>query len=47
MTVKRKKRGHWVVTPPRGESRRFETTKAMVAYIRKHRASLISWVEPQ
>jgi hypothetical protein len=36
--------GHWLVTPRRGKSHTFKTTKAMVAYVRKHHGCMISWI---
>jgi len=39
-----KKAGHWLVTPRRGKSHGFETTKAMVEYVKKHCGCMISWV---
>lgn len=38
------KMAHWLVTPRRGKSRRFKTTAAMVAYVKKHYGCMISWV---
>lgn len=38
--------GHWLVTPKIGESRRFQTTKAMVEFIRRKPGCLVSWVNP-
>lgn len=36
---------HWLVTPRRGQNRKFATTKAMVEYLKKHFGCLVSWIK--
>lgn len=40
--------GHWLVTPPRGNSKRIKTDEELVAYLKRHRSTghcLVSWIE--
>jgi len=36
-------KGYWLVTPHRGENRIFNTTKAMVTYLKRHPACMVTW----
>lgn len=38
-----KRKGYWLVTPPTGDSKRFYSTKDMVAFVQKRNGCLISW----
>lgn len=44
MKKTKRKTGYWLVTPVKGASRRFETTKLMVAYARKMPGCMISYI---
>lgn len=41
------KQGFWFVTPKTGRSRKFATTKEMVAYLKVHPGCIVSWVKAQ
>lgn len=37
--------GHWLVTSRTLKSHRFKTSKSLLHFLRKHPASLVSWIK--